>query len=315
MRRRKSPLVLVLGSLWLLVLAGCVQLMAPNRSLQQRSLQQRSTGGSSPFAQSSSLFHPLDIGNHWEYQNDFTFRLTPIGGPPGDPSVNHSVLDVDLTGTEERFGREYVVQRESDDQGYEASFLYRQDKTGLYNADPVTAQAARVTRAVDPAAFVARSLPNASEKVLAAYRAAMTRVMEKQSAIRLAALHGRLAPSSNAQAAAGPLAGEIAVLRYPLSPSKSWHVREDPLFVKTVETQESLALPAGSFNGWRIRIDSELFGPNDRVHVWHGRDGLLQLEAHVEGVVTDENGNVLGTIVSDQVQRLSDLSLVKNAGA
>jgi hypothetical protein len=140
-------------------------------------------------------------------------------------------------------------------------------------------------------------------------------MIEKQSAIRLAALHGRFTPSSNAQAAAGPLAGEIAVLRYPLAPSKTWHVREDPLFIKTVEGQEGLDLPAGSFSGWRIRIDSELFGPNDRVHVWHGRDGLLQLEAHTEGLVVDENGNVLGTIVGDQAQRLSGLSLVRNAGS
>ena len=310
MRWRQSPLVPFLGSLPLLMLAACVQLMEPSRALEQRS-----TGGSSAFDQSSSLFHPLDIGNHWEYQNDFTYRITPIGGSPGDPSVTHSILVVDLVGMEERFGREYVVQREVDDQGYEANFLYRQDKTGLYNADPVTAQAARVTRAVDPAAFVARSLPNASERVLAAYRAAVTRVMEKESAIRLAALQGGLAPPSNAQTAAGPLAGEISVLRYPLAPSKSWHVREAPLFVKTVESQERLDLPAGSFSGWRIRIDSEFFGPNDWVHVWHGRDGMLRLEAHVEGVATDENGNVLGTVVSDQVQRMSKVSLVGKAGS
>jgi hypothetical protein len=285
-----------------------MQLMGPQSRVEPSSAV-------APSAQESGLFYPLTIGNHWEYQNDFSFRITPVGGTPGDPNVNHSVLDVDLTGTEERFGREYVVQREADDQGYEANFLYRQDKSGLYNADPVTAQAAPVTRTVDPAALVARLLPNAPESVRNAYRAALTRMLEKQSAIRLAAFRGRLTPTSNAQAAAGPLAGEIAVLRYPLAPSKTWHVREDPLFVKTVEGQEGLDLPAGSFNGWRIRIDSEFFGANDQVHEWYGRDGLLQLEVHVEGVVTDENGNVIGTVVSDQSQRLSVVSLVRNAGS
>lgn len=310
MRWRTSPLVLAFGSLSVLALAGCVQLMAPSRVLEQRS-----TIGSSAFDQASSLFHPLDIGNHWEYQNEFSYRLIPTGGPPGEPSVERWVLDVDVTGTEERFGREYKVQRESDGQGYEANYLYRQDKSGLYNADPVTVQAGRMTRAVDPAAFVARSLPNASESVRNAYRAALSRLMEKQSAIRQAALQGRLTPMSSVQAADGPLAGEIAVLRYPLAPSKTWHVREDPLFVKTVESQEGLDLPAGSFNGWRIRIDSVFFGPDDRVHVWHGRDGLLQLEAHLEGVATDENGNVVGTIVSDELHQLSEVSLVGISGS
>jgi len=137
----------------------------------------------------------------------------------------------------------------------------------------------------------------------------LTRSLEKHGAIRTAVLHG--VRSGVIGVSSGPLSGEIALLRYPLAPSKTWHVREDPLFVYTVEGQESLDLPAGSFTGWRIRIDSDLFGPDVLAHVWYGRDGLLQLQAHVVGQITDENGNVIGTIVSDQVQSLSEISLVK----
>ena len=289
---RKSSLVLVCCALSMLMLQGCMQLIAPDAKLERRS--------SAPLAQESGLFYPLDIGNHWGYENTFTFQIVPSVGSPGDPSEFDSQLDVDVVGTEERFDRTYFVQRESDPQsGYQSDFLYRQDKTGLFNADPepasVTASAARVS------AIVERQARIAAPSAKAAYQAALTRVMTRQALMRHAAL-GLIEEA---------LPGEIELLRYPLVPGKSWHVREDPLFVYTVEAQEGIALPAGKFSGWRIRIESSLFGSDDRVHVWYGRDGLLELRAHTEGEATDENGNVIGKIVSDQVQALSEISLVK----
>jgi len=133
--------------------------------------------------------------------------------------------------------------------------------------------------------------------------------MEKQAALRTAALHG--ARSAGIGAIAEALSGEITLLRYPLAVSKSWHVREDPLFVYTVEGQETIDLPAGRFSGWRIRIDSELFGPDVAAHVWYGHDGLLRLELQAAGEITDDTGAVIGTMVSDQIQALSEISLVK----
>jgi len=295
MHCRKSPLIPICCMLSMLMLGGCMQLMTPDATLEQRA--------TTPLAQESSLFYPLDIGNHWGYENRFSFVITPTGGTPGDPSVEESALDVDVVGTEERFGRLYTVQRESDPQGsYQSDFLYRQDKTGLFNADPAPSISAR---AHDVEAIVSRLAGTATPSV----QQALTRSLEKHGAIRTAVLHG--VRSGVIGVSSGPLSGEIALLRYPLAPSKTWHVREDPLFVYTVEGQESLDLPAGSFTGWRIRIDSDLFGPDVLAHVWYGRDGLLQLQAHVVGQITDENGNVIGTIVSDQVQSLSEISLVK----
>ena len=296
---RMNPLVLV-GAASILTLAGCVQLMAPKAAPEVRAF-------ASPLAQESSLFYPLDIGNHWGYENTLSIVITPTGGTPGDPSVFESALDVDLVGTEERFGRQYTVQRESDPQnGYSSDFLYRQDKTGLFNADPEPSTSAR---AHDVDAIVARLGGAATPSVQRAYRAAAARLMVKQAALRTAALHG--ARSAGIGAIAEALSGEITLLRYPLAVSKSWHVREDPLFVYTVEGQETIDLPAGRFSGWRIRIDSELFGPDVAAHVWYGHDGLLRLELQAAGEITDDTGAVIGTMVSDQIQALSEISLVK----
>ena len=300
MPSRKSPPLLV-GSASLLMLAGCVQLMAPKSALEQRPL-------ANPWAQESGLFYPLDIGNHWGYEYTSSFQIIPSGGPAGNPDVIESLVDVDVTGTAERFGRTYLVQRESDGQGYEAEFLYRQDKSGLFNADPEPASMKALAQRDE---VLTRLVGDATPSMKEAYRAAMARVIAKQSAVRKA-LHGAGHGGAAIGQTSGPLAGEIALLRYPIATGKTWHVREDPLVVYTVEAQESLQLPAGTLNGWRIRIDwPGFFGPEDHAAVWYGRDGRLQLRAHVESEATDENGNVIGTVVGDDVQQLSEVSLVK----
>ncbi len=235
----------------------------------------------------------------------------------------YSAVEADLVGTEERFGREYVVQRETyrdDRQSLELRFLYRQDRGGLYNADPETMAGAEVaSRSRDAerlasVATMAQALRGDPDAARRAYREVLLRVLEKHDRIRDLALRGRVLAQTRAGAARpGPLEGEIALLRYPLHPHRSWRVREDPLVVYTVEGQETLELPAGLINGWRIRIDWPGFlGPGDHVHVWYGRRGFLKLLAHVEGPAVDETGNPYGRVVSDELQVLAALSLVGN---
>jgi len=295
---------------------GCVGLLEPKLRMTGGPLLRSSPDATA--AASSSLFYPLEIGNHWAYGRTFSVQITPVGGDPQPAETIESSMDADLVGTEQRFGREYVVQVETVDEGggsFESRYLYRQDKSGLYNADPEPTSAARVAgRDANGAAAWARALDRAPQATRGAYRLALARLIEKQNAFRDVALHGRASMAARIGATSGPLAGEIALLRYPLSTSSTWHVREDPLVVYTVEGQEGVALPAGKFNTWRIRIDwPGVFGPNDRAHVWYGRDGLIQLIGHFEGEATDANGNPIGTVVSDQTQALSALSLASNA--
>ena len=77
-----------------------------------------------------------------------------------------------------------------------------------------------------------------------------------------------------------------------LRKGQRWDIRSDfPFFGATAEGNERLDLPAGKQNGMRIRIDSELFGENDRVYIWYSRDGFLRLHVVIESEMTDENGN------------------------
>ena len=108
----------------------------------------------------------------------------------------------------------------------------------------------------------------------------------------------------------GVLDHEILRLRYPLFPGANWAIREDPFFGATVEGHEPSVLPAGRFPGYRVRISSPLFGAKDEVKVWYGRAGLLRLSAHGEEVATDPQGNVIGTLVFEQQEVLSNLDLV-----
>src|SRR5262245_44826271 len=119
----KSPTVLGFWFTVALACSGCMQSMAPERPLQQRS-----TIDANPLAQSSRLFYPLDIGNHWSYEQSLVVVIVPTGGAPGPPEEFQTSFDADLVGTEQRFGREYVVQRESYEEGFAIQFLYRQDK-------------------------------------------------------------------------------------------------------------------------------------------------------------------------------------------
>lgn len=311
-------LLVLAGSLVCAVIPGCVGIVEPPLSAVQARVVR--SGGTEVTAQ-NSLFYPLDIGNHWEYERKSHIVVIPTGGPPGDPLDHVSDKIVNLTGTAEQYGREYVVQHESireDDIAFDNDYLYRQDASGLFSADPPAGASATAGRN-DAASSAAREriVNRLTAGLPAAYRAAALRVLEKQRRIREIAFHAaqpaaRVGHSLLSKATpGGPLEGEIALLVYPLHPHDSWHVREDPLVVYTVEGHENLKLAAGNFQGFRIRIDwPGVFRPGDLVHVWFGRDGYLQLEVHVTGDAVDQDGNVIGTVISDESESLRALSLV-----
>jgi hypothetical protein len=105
-----------------------------------------------------------------------------------------------------------------------------------------------------------------------------------------------------------PPDGELLRLSYPLFRGRTWRIRDEPVFVATVEDMGPVRVPAGDFFGVRVRIDSELFGPDDRVHFWYSRSGQLQLRAHLETRTTDPAGNPI-VVASEQIERLESLRL------
>jgi hypothetical protein len=125
-----------------------------------------------------------------------------------------------------------------------------------------------------------------------------------------AALHGASLAAAGSGTGAGPFPDELTRLDYPLHPGAKWVLRTDPYFTGTVERVELVDLPAGRFQAYRIRLGSDLFGPNDRVLLYWGRSGELGHSFHLEIVATDENGNPIGNQVADETEQLRALHLV-----
>ena len=97
--------------------------------------------------------------------------------------------------------------------------------------------------------------------------------------------------------------------RYPLRPGRSWTIREFPFYGSTVERRDIIDLPAGRRAAWRIRIDSVFLGPEDEVYLWFSRCGRLALYSRFVGTAVDENGEVIGTFVTEDNEVLEGLAI------
>lgn len=312
---RGALMSLVLAAL----LAGCGTSSAPTLPRSQRAAGAALEGarGSATGAQDRSLFYPLQPGNRWDYARSGRFVLTPTGGTPGAPTEFESTIEKTLTCTETYLERSYQVERTVETEGSQSTsswVLYRQDASGLFEADRATSElpacegaaGARVAAMPGPAAALReRVLSRVTTAERAAWAAAFDRLRARREAV-IAALSPRAL-------SAGAREGELTRLRYPLHPGQSWAVRTDPLVVSRVEEIESLTLPAGRFTGDRISIDwPGVFGPNDQAFFWYGRDGFLKLDLYLEATATDEEGHPIGTIQNWETQELTDLALAGN---
>jgi hypothetical protein len=310
-----------------LALSGCGRTATPIAPADPRvpeSALRAETGGAGGLAQggpSANLFYPLDLGNHWSYEHFLTLYFDPDDGPPEPAFGISDQRERELVCVESFSGRSYIVEQQS----FTGSPLwwvrYRQDGTGLYEADvniampPDCAAETRMRRldaesapaAVDEAAWAAVAAHVTDPREQAALR----RIQERATAIRRALGYGPAPAPITARPGDGVQPGELTRLEYPLHPGATWVIRADPRFESTVEGADALDLAVGRVPGWRIRVDNEFLGPGDRVHFWYGRSGFLKLVAHFEDVVTDPNGNRIGLMIAEDREELVDLSLRK----
>jgi hypothetical protein len=274
---------------------------------------------------SRGAFFPLALGNRWGYERTIVTRLE-IDGILEPPEVFEATVTRELTQTEELFGRPYVVEETTVQEGDDTTLewiRYRQDRAGLYEADVAISQ--------PPAAPSSLRAPRLSVRIgeladLASARGALERRLEgsphreallqawdrlarKVELVRAVRAHRRAAGGIAKDPPGGVTENELTRLAYPLHPGREWVVRADPRFASVVEAHETLDLPAGRMSGWRIRMESAVFGPNDVVHLWYGRSGFLALRADLESTATDENGTVIGILHYHESERLQDLDL------
>jgi hypothetical protein len=259
---------------------------------------------------------PLAVGNRWDYLVALTTRIVIPGTPDGIALSEHPWV-AEVTGTEVFGGRLYHMQAEYNPlelgQPLPLRYLFalRQDRSGLYNRDLVYAtDAGRAgeSRADDTSgeaaalrASVASTLAGHPQQ--AAFERAADALAARIARLRAAALAGRLKPGG------GPGPEEISLLRYPMRAGARWVVRDSPRFTRVVEGRQSLELAAGRFVTWRIRGDSEFFGPSDIVRFWYASEGLVRMLLHTESDATDQQGNVVGRLVWESDQRLVGFSL------
>lgn len=250
-------------------------------------------------------FYPLAIGNQWTYsiRNRSTI-VTDAGAQP--PVETQSPWVAAITGTTVSDTRTYFIQDEYDPRvvgpGAAFTILMREDRTGLYEADRfirATPTAPQPTAATQWRASMDPAIAGTAQS------AAFARAADVIAARLDLAMGGGIGRPSPG----GPDPGELSMLRYPLRPGANWVVRTSPRFTRTVVDRVSARLPAGVFDSWKLRGDSELFGSADRVHFWYGRAGLLRIRFHAEAEATDDAGNPVGRMIVDQDQILTALTL------
>jgi hypothetical protein len=268
-------------------------------------------------------FYPLAIGNEWTYRSDFVVTMGGDTSSAGEASERRTII-----GMEERFGRPYFLEQQTttDEDGDTLTVYwlrYRQDRSGLYEADIAITEPplSRLSRAF----YVAGRGGTREERLAAAWRRlsansprASAEAYQKawnQLERRLRAIHASLGmdPGTVPRIAGrrgGVLPEELTRLHYPLHPSAEWVILDDPLVAATVESHDVLDLPSGKMSGWKIRLMSNLYGPNDTVIYWYGRDGFLGSQVHVETEARDASGNPIGKITIEESLFLVDYSLV-----
>lgn len=248
--------------------------------------------------------YPLAVGNHWDYVIRARVVTIPDVGEP--TTVFHrSPWSVEVAGTEVRGAHEYFMVWEGDPRSAAPTlpqYFQRQDDEGFYELDvPPAALGLRADAGGQPLAstvdFAALDASLAGRPDGEALARAARQVVAKLDRMRwsLGALPA---------ATAGAEPNELTFLRYPLQVGAQWTVRESPFFGRIVTGQDELVLPVGRVRAWRIRLVSELYGPNDRAVFWYGRPGLVRTRVHAESEATDETGNVIGRVVADFEQEL-----------
>ena len=275
-----------------------------------------------------AALYPLELGNRWVHEQHSVEVLIPRGGDPQFLYEQRSTLARGIVCEEAIGGRTYRVEHQTTLDSVETPFRWvrmRQDARGLYEADvdisvpPPCYRGARdanppVTPAVTARAAFDRVMERAgSTASRAAWQTAWQRQELKLEAAR-AFLAGGITPESFRRDTRLPPEGELLRLAAPLRPGGTWVVRRDPRFTSTIEAFESLAMPAGRFEGYRIRMGSEFFGPQDRVLTWYGKDGYLRGNYHIVSDAITDAGTRVGALVFDFDEVLVQIALVGRSG-
>ena len=285
-----------------------------------------------PGQTAESGFYPLDLGDRWSYRTRFVTQIFPGGGPPLPPEELSWTTDYENVCIESGGEKSYVVRRFSSPQYPDPVVGWdrlRQDHSGLYLANlppsiPPACDGGQPARraATSERVRLENSWSEIASRVPAdqgpAWRAAWERLEARRARV-LGALSAGLREGAASDRGADParstLAPELLLLAYPLHKGAHWVSLDSPHVTYTVVGHENLDLPAGRMVGWHLHEDADFLGHRDRVDWWYSSAGFLRLELLLQGEATDEAGNPLGLLVTEQSTVLTDLSLVRGRTA
>ena len=278
-----------------------------------------------PKPSSSLAAVPLAIGDEWNYEGVVISRIEYDDLSPTDTLVILTERTDEIVGKESRFAREYhllaesLVERIGGDADIDTSYLWlrvRQSPRGLFEADVPLNEPPLTVSAVTPRSRDSGATNTAwdhiSTRLGGAHVAAFRDTWERIQARRRMSM--RLASITQLAADDWAAAKDLTRLSYPVRVGTQWTIRSAPVFATTVEAVESLDLPGGEQEAYRLRITSEVFGANDWVLLWYGKDGFLGHSFHLEGVVIDSFGDPIGRLLWDEELHLQSFTTGSPSG-
>jgi hypothetical protein len=155
------------------------------------------------------------------------------------------------------------------------------------------------------------------ERTFASPRGAVTlwrRLRQDADGLYAAAVPEDTPPEARVGGAPNPAVDEDAVrLQYPLEAGAQWIVRSQPLVERAiVEGIETLSVPAGDMEAYRIRIENGTLGPNDSAHWWYGDCGLVRTRVRREIMAMDPGTGEASRIVTEIIEELVAFEPVGN---
>ena len=266
--------------------------------------------------QQPRMRYPLQLGNLWKYTAHVMIQVTTTEGEEPPEEIIRTTK-AEIVGAESLSGRCYTILERTitEDINPGDVFLqrvfFRQDRSGLYEADiPVGARPPELAR---PVGIEGR---NTFDRLLAAREQGTAWVRTHRELQNRANLIRKLsdAGSRRGRNRGGPMENELTRLDYPLRRGHRWVVVDDAFHMTaTVEGREVLDLPIGRTPAWRIRLDSDFFGPDDEVHLFYGRQGYLGWRLMIMGEAVGSDGESLGTLRFTDEEYLQDVEIDRRA--
>jgi hypothetical protein len=262
--------------------------------------------------------YPLQLGNRWKYTAHVNIQIVDGEGEGGEsPREIIRTTKTEIIGAESLFERCYAIQEhtitEDNNPGdvIMQRVFFRQNRSGLYEADvPVGGRPPELAR---PATIENQNPFDqqlAARDQGAAWVRAHRELQDRADLVRDLS-HGDPVSGRNR---GGPTENELTRLDYPLRRGHHWVVIDEAfLMTATVEGREVLDLPIGRTPARRIRLESEIFGPKDEVHMFYGRLGYLGWRLMVVSDVMGDDGELMGTLRFTDEEYLQDVEIDRQA--